>query len=111
MDRVLTRHFNVQAEGQVSLRWAIMYDYNNKSNKKQVTEAVPTWSQNCLFPATEFKLNRKGHLEPENSPMISNNAAIVAVIKSLSRVQLFAIPCCQKRVAFIISIFLCIIKY
>lgn len=90
-----------------------MYDYNNKSNKKQVTETVPTWSQNCLFPATEFKLNRKGHLEPENSPMTSNNAdcAVDAVIKSLSRVQLFAIPCCQKWVAFIISIFLCIIKY
>ena len=37
MDRVLTRHFNVQAEGQVSLRWAIMYDYNNKviKNKSQ----------------------------------------------------------------------------
>ena len=29
-----------------------MYDYNNKSKGKQVKEAVPTWSQNCLFPVT-----------------------------------------------------------
>ena len=27
--------FNIQAEGQGSLREAIMYDYNNKSNEKQ----------------------------------------------------------------------------
>jgi len=31
-----TIKFNSQAEGQDSLRQAIMYDYNNKSNKKQV---------------------------------------------------------------------------
>jgi len=29
-----------QAEGQDPLRQAIMYDYNNKSNKKQVKETV-----------------------------------------------------------------------
>ena len=40
-----------QAEGQVSLRQAIMYDYNNKSSEKQVKETVPTWSHNLLFPA------------------------------------------------------------
>ena len=46
------RHFNNQVEGQGSLRQAIMYDYNNKSNGKQVKETVPTWSQNWLFPST-----------------------------------------------------------
>ena len=34
-------HFNCQAEGQHSLRQAIVYDYN-KSNGKQVKETVPT---------------------------------------------------------------------
>ena len=29
------RHLNFQAEGQGSLRQAIMYDYNNKSNEKK----------------------------------------------------------------------------
>ena len=29
-----------QAEGQDPLRQSIMYDYNNKSNKKQVKETV-----------------------------------------------------------------------
>ena len=29
------RHFNIQAEGQGSLRQAITYDFNNKSNEKQ----------------------------------------------------------------------------
>jgi len=58
-----------------------MFDYNKKSNKKQVRETVPTWSQNWLFPATEFKLNSNGHLELEHSPVISNNAdcAVAAV--------------------------------
>ena len=32
------RHFNSQAEGQGSLRQAIMYDYTNKSNREQVKE-------------------------------------------------------------------------
>ena len=31
-----------------------MYDYNNKSNEKQVKVTVPTWGQNWLFPATEL---------------------------------------------------------
>ena len=35
-----------QPEGQGSLRQAIMYDHNNKSNEKQVKETVPTWNQN-----------------------------------------------------------------
>ena len=43
------RHFNSQAEGQNSLRQAILYDYNSKSNQKQVKETVPTWSQNWLL--------------------------------------------------------------
>ena len=43
------RHFNSQAEGQNSLRQAILYDYNNKSNQKQVKETVPTWNQNWLL--------------------------------------------------------------
>ena len=34
------RHFNNQTEGQDSLRQDIMYDYNNKSNEKQVKETV-----------------------------------------------------------------------
>ena len=29
-----------------------MYDYNNNSNKKQVKETVPTWSQNWFLSAT-----------------------------------------------------------
>ena len=32
------RHFNSQAEGQDSPREAIMYDYNKKSNGKQVRQ-------------------------------------------------------------------------
>ena len=42
--------FNSQAEGQNFLRQTILYDYNNKSNKRQVKETVPTWSQNWLPP-------------------------------------------------------------
>ena len=36
------RHFNSQAEGQDSLRQTINYDYDDKSNGKQVKETVPT---------------------------------------------------------------------
>ena len=36
------RHFNSQAEGQDSLIQTILYDYNNKSNRKPVKETVPT---------------------------------------------------------------------
>ena len=39
--------------GQGPLRQAIIHDYNNKSNVKQVKETVPTWIQNWLFPATQ----------------------------------------------------------
>ena len=46
------RRLNSQVEGQGSLRQAIIYEYNNKSNGKQVKEAFPTWSQNWLFPST-----------------------------------------------------------
>ena len=35
-------HFKSQAEGQDSLRQLVLYDYNNKSNEKQVEETVPT---------------------------------------------------------------------
>ena len=38
-----------QAEGQSPLRQVIMSDCKNKSNKKQVNETVPTWSQNWLL--------------------------------------------------------------
>ena len=38
------RHFSltIRQRGQDSLRQAIMYDHNNKSNGKQVKEMVPT---------------------------------------------------------------------
>ena len=50
MDRVLNpKHFNSQAEGQDSLRQSILYDYNNKSNEKQVKEVVPMWTQNWFL--------------------------------------------------------------
>ena len=51
MDRVLNKGTLVysQAEGQSSLRQAILYDYNNKSKEKQIQQAVPTWSQNWLL--------------------------------------------------------------
>ena len=52
------RHFNSPIEGQESLRPAILYDYNNKSNEKQVKETVPTWSQNWLFLSTFPPLNQ-----------------------------------------------------
>ena len=45
------RLFNSQAEGQGPLKQAIIYDYNNKSNGKQVKETVSTGSQNQLLPA------------------------------------------------------------
>ena len=58
MDRVLNKDtlVNNQAEGQDFLRQDTMYDYNNKSNEKQVKhfqkqETVFIWSQNCVFPA------------------------------------------------------------
>ena len=46
------RKFNSHAEGQDSLRQAIMYDRSNKSNGKQVKEAVPMWSQNGHLTST-----------------------------------------------------------
>ena len=51
------RHFGLLVRG--SLRQAIMYDYNNKSNERQVNETVPTWSQNELFPATVDEQGKK----------------------------------------------------
>ena len=36
-----------------------MYDYNNKSNERQVNEIVPTWSQNQLSPATVGEQGKK----------------------------------------------------
>ena len=44
--------FNSEAEGQYSLRQAIMFDYKNKSSERHVKETVPIWSQNWLIPAT-----------------------------------------------------------
>ena len=43
------RHFNGQAEGRSPLRQAVMCDYNNKSNGKQVQEAVPTRKVRIAF--------------------------------------------------------------
>ena len=43
------RHFNSQAEGQGSLRQAIMYDYTNKSNREQVKETSSLESE-LAFP-------------------------------------------------------------
>lgn len=37
--------FLQSARGRDSLRQAILYDYNNKNNEKQVKETVPSWSQ------------------------------------------------------------------
>ena len=37
------RHSNSQAEGQDSLMQTILHDHDDKSNKKQVKETVPTW--------------------------------------------------------------------
>ena len=34
------RHFNMQAEGQGSLRQAIMYDYNNGNEKQKLKKQV-----------------------------------------------------------------------
>ena len=44
-----------QAEGQSSLRQAILYDYNNKSKEKQIQQAVPTRSQNWLLLCNTLK--------------------------------------------------------
>ena len=52
------RHFNSQAEGQDYLRQTLLCDYNNKSNKKEVKETVPSWSQNWLLCCTSLG----GHL-------------------------------------------------
>ena len=43
-----------QAERHGPLRQAIKYDYNNKSNKKQVKETVSTRSQNWFFSAAQL---------------------------------------------------------
>ena len=43
------RRLNSRAEGQDSLGQAAMCDYSNKSNREQVKDTVPTWSQNWLF--------------------------------------------------------------
>ena len=40
------------AEGQSPLRQAAMYGCNKRSDEKQVKETAPTWSQNCLLPAS-----------------------------------------------------------
>ena len=45
--------FNIQVEGQGSLRQVSMCDYNNESNKKQVEEMDPTWTQNWFFLAAQ----------------------------------------------------------
>ena len=51
VDRVVNKgNLVCQAEEQDSLRQTILYEYNNKSNKKQIKETVPTWSQNWLPP-------------------------------------------------------------
>ena len=65
--------FNSQAEGQNFLRQTILYDYNNKSNERQVKETVPTWSQNWLPPCNrkdadagkDWRQEKKGMTEDE----------------------------------------------
>ena len=58
MDRVrlsfyeLNRHFS-QAEGQGPLRQAIMYDYNNKSNERQVKEIVFNMESELASPCSK----------------------------------------------------------
>jgi len=42
----LSQHGRVREKGQDSLRQDIMYDYNDKSSRKQVKETVSPWSQN-----------------------------------------------------------------
>ena len=44
----LTKAFEFQAEGQGPLKQALVYDYNNKSNEKQVKQ-FSKWSQNWLL--------------------------------------------------------------
>ena len=50
------RHFNSQAEGQDSLEQDVMYDYNNRSNGKQVKGTVPTESE-LTSPYNTFSFN------------------------------------------------------
>ena len=55
MDRVLKKLLQLhgQAEGQGSLRQAVMCEHNNKNNGNRVREAcLPTWRLDWLFPAT-----------------------------------------------------------
>ena len=59
------RHFNSQAEGQDSLRQALMRDYSNKSYREQVKDTVPTWSQNWLIPEHP---KMQGLLRPSHCP-------------------------------------------
>ena len=47
-----------------------MYDYNNKSNERQVNETVPTWSQNELFPATVDEQGKKASSSHTHTPPI-----------------------------------------
>ena len=48
------RHFIVRQRGRI-LRQAVLYNYNDKSSKKQVKETVPTWSQNWLLCNKTYK--------------------------------------------------------
>ena len=64
------RHFNGQAEGQGPLRQAISYDYNNKSNGKQVQEAIPTRKITVAFslPYPDLILGNSFLLHPPAMP-------------------------------------------
>ena len=44
-----------------------MYDYNNKSNEKQVKETVPTGTQNSPFPCSKMTWVLKARLEAGRS--------------------------------------------
>ena len=43
-------YFKSQAEGHDSVRQTVLFDYNNKSNERQVKESVTTWGQIWLPP-------------------------------------------------------------
>ena len=54
--RVLNKStFNSQAEGRGSLRQAIMYDYNNKSNGKQVKRNCSNMKSGVGFGSSQQK--------------------------------------------------------
>ena len=88
------RHFNGQAEGQGPLRQAITYDYNNKSNGKQVQEAIPTRKIAIAFslPYPDLILGNSFLLHPPAVPSpCSPQVQKLTLALGLSH-QLFPLP-------------------